>query len=169
MTDSPTPLSSIIAARTAVSKRGYARDPELAEAATAMVAAALADPGEDTTDAASLVLAVARKARQAAAAYTSVAAEATKLALIATPAKAWAEYAMRLAEAEGVTYAWAHLDVAVTYAVEHSVISRALIVDVALHLLAAGADDEWSGRVNDVQRARFDGIREACAAMQWLS
>jgi hypothetical protein len=29
--------------------------------------------------------------------------------------------------------------------------------------LLAGSDDTWSGRTNDVRRARFDGVREAAS------
>ena len=36
------------------------------------------------------------------------------------------------------------------------------------NLLTAGADDAWGGRGNDVKRARFDGVRSACADMEWL-
>lgn len=31
----------------------------------------------------------------------------------------------------------------------------------AMSMLALGADDDWSGRRNDVARARFDGMRRA--------
>lgn len=149
-----------------IKTRGYARDPELAEATTTLIADALDDTGLST--ATDIVLTVARRTRQATATCTRIATDATKLALTTTPANTWAEFTVRLAEAEGAAYAWTHLDVAVAHCAEHGEVNRALVVNVALHLLAAGAGDEWSGRVNDVQRARFDGIREACAAMQWL-
>ena len=145
---------------------GYARDPELAEATTELVAAAL--DNNSIAIATDIVLTVARKTQQAIAACAQITADATELALTTTPASAWAEFTVRLAEAEGAAYAWTHLDVAVTHSAEHGEVNCALVVNVALHLLAAGAGDGWSGQVNDVQRARFDGIREACAAMQWL-
>lgn len=36
-----------------------------------------------------------------------------------------------------------------------------------LEILARGADDTWSGRNNDVRRARFDGIREGVSSVMW--
>lgn len=37
--------------------------------------------------------------------------------------------------------------------------------EALIDLLTSGADDRWSGRKNDVKRARFDGIREAAGRL----
>ena len=34
-------------------------------------------------------------------------------------------------------------------------------------MLAQGADDAWSGRTNDVQRARHDGFRDFASSIDW--
>jgi hypothetical protein len=40
------------------------------------------------------------------------------------------------------------------------------IADQLEDFLLAGADDSWSGRTNDVARARFDGIRHQVRAIR---
>ena len=39
--------------------------------------------------------------------------------------------------------------------------SNDAVLRVLLDLLRNGADDTWSGRLNDIARSRFDGLRDA--------
>lgn len=83
-----------------------------------------------------------------------------------TTAKNWGEYALRLAQAEGALAAW---DRMLAVAIHQN--AKGEPVDIrgaAMDLLTQGADDTWSGRGNDLARARFDGIREACTEMKSL-
>ena len=45
-------------------------------------------------------------------------------------------------------------------------ITRAVLVEL-YRSLTAGADDAWSGRGNDVRRARQDGFREFASSIDW--
>ena len=98
-----------------------------------------------------------------------VQASAAELVAASAPASEWSSFTVRLAAAEGSVAAWSKL-VQVMARVEGngSEVSSALVTSVALSLMSAGADDSWSGRGNDVQRARFDGVRAACQQMSFL-
>ena len=82
-----------------------------------------------------------------------------------TSSEVWARFANELAKLEGAAYAYNELRHACGAATE---IEKSYLSEVALELLSKGADDGWSGRTNDVRRARFDGIRTACASVRWL-
>jgi hypothetical protein len=41
------------------------------------------------------------------------------------------------------------------------------VLQAVYQTLARGADDEWSGRTNDVQRARHDGFRDFASSIDW--
>ena len=113
-----------------------------------------------------LVATVAIKANQANIAYGVKAASAVVLAASGVQsAEDWAQFANELAELEGAAYAYNELRHACGAATE---IEKSYLSEVALELLSKGADDGWSGRTNDVRRARFDGIRTACASVRWL-
>ena len=110
-----------------------------------------------------LVATVAIKANQANIAYGVKAASAVVLAASdVQSAEAWARFANELAELEGTAYAYNALHRACV------AVDEVELSEVALALLAEGADDGWSGRTNDVRRARFDGIRTACASIRWM-
>lgn len=40
--------------------------------------------------------------------------------------------------------------------------------DLVMQKLTSGADDTWSGRSNDLSRARFDGVREAAREVSFF-
>ena len=113
-----------------------------------------------------LVATVATAASKALAAYDAKADSAVTLAAGgAQSAEDWAQFANELAELEGAVYAYNALHRACGTADE---VELSRLSEVALALLAVGADDGWSGRTNDVRRARFDGVRTACAYVRWL-
>lgn len=114
---------------------------------------------------------IARKAEQATASLEAVQAKAATMAAqeVAPQAEDWARYANQVAKAEGVHRAWARLQQTVSYfAREGMELTDLALLDTILELLGAGADDGWSGRTNDNQRAKFDGIREACNQAKYL-
>lgn len=110
---------------------------------------------------------ITRKTEQASLEVTNTRTFAATLAADpSTTAEQWGMFANRLAEAEGKAEAWARL----AYIVDNrgGSIDKAGVKEIAFSLLVNGADDSWSGRGNDVKRARFDGIRAASSDMQWL-
>lgn len=110
------------------------------------------------------------KAALATAALESVQGEALKLAQAGnTSADDWARYANRVAEAEGAAHAWIRIRMTVDYLLrEGHEVTAAALLDTITEVLSAGADDGWSGRVNDSRRARFDGIRRACTEAKYI-
>lgn len=68
-----------------------------------------------------------------------------------------------LARLEGEANAWAHM----LNAASHEADVTGLQVRM-MEMLAQGADDSWSGRGNDVQRSRFDGLRTVADKVRWL-
>ena len=118
-----------------------------------------------------VTLQVARKLAMAEQSLASTRAQAATMAAqeVAPQAEDWARYANRVAKAEGVHRAWARLQQTVSYfAREGMELTDLALLDTILELLGAGADDGWSGRTNDNQRAKFDGIREACNQAKYL-
>ena len=112
-----------------------------------------------------LVATVATVASKALAAYDIKADSAVTLAAGgAQSAEDWAQFANELAELEGAVYAYNALHRACGAAAE---VEWYQLAELVLRLFAEGADDGWSGRTNDVRRARFDGIRTACANVRW--
>lgn len=110
---------------------------------------------------------IARKAATAASYLDAVKSGAITLAANpSTSSKQWGEFAVKVAVAEGNASAWARL--AAIASKNGNELTQADANEVALSLLSNGADDSWSGRGNDVARARFDGVRSACTDMQWL-
>lgn len=71
-----------------------------------------------------------------------------------------------IAKAEGEERIWARLSQAATYHGEE--FTPEIANRETLEILAQGADDEWSGRGNDLQRSRFDGVRKAAAEVEYL-
>lgn len=109
---------------------------------------------------------IAAKTEAAAANVEAVRSEALKLAAEGTYAKAWGEFGIRLAEAEGEHFAWSRLNQMVSYDPEATM---EMLLGLVAQILSNGADDTWSGRGNDIARARFDGIRSVCGKVAWLS
>lgn len=70
-----------------------------------------------------------------------------------------------LAEAEGALDFWARLAL---LADRPNVNLEDNIFPLALDILSAGADDTWSGRGNDVARARYDGMTSAAQELRYL-
>lgn len=102
---------------------------------------------------------------KATAAYDKKAASAATLAALAPSAMGWAEFANKLAELEGEVYAYSRI---LNACGNNDEISQSFVYEVAMEMLSDGAEDGWSGRTNDVRRARFDGIRTACGALRWM-
>ena len=121
-------------------------------------------------DIAKVTLQVARKSEMATKALEATQAKAVELAQAGNmSADDWARYANEVAKAEGVAHVWIRLQLTVNYfAKEGMELTDAALLDPILELLGAGADDGWSGRVNDARRARFDGIREAANSAKYL-
>lgn len=113
---------------------------------------------------------IARKAQQATDTLSQTKGRAATLA--ADPnadSQAWAQFANVVAELEGTARAWSRLQLMAEYMTKKGLaISEEDVVGCAFELLSGGADDEWSGRGNDVKRARFDGIRKAANDMKWI-
>ena len=113
-----------------------------------------------------LVADIADIVLKATAAYDKKAATAAQLAVSSPHAMAWAEFANQLAELEGEVYAYSRISHACETAVE---VPQSFMYEVAMEILSDGAYDGWSGRTNDVRRARFDGIRTACSnLLRWM-
>lgn len=66
----------------------------------------------------------------------------------------WEGYAAMLAEVE-------HLSAAADANGAEGLQKQFVLMQHVAEVLARGADDEWSGRANEIRRARFDGVREA--------
>lgn len=114
---------------------------------------------------------IAKKAEQATASYGAVkdGLAASLLSNENADAKVWARAALQVAEAEGIAVAWVRLNqMAVWAEKQNETITRTHVLGIITDLLTQGADDTWSGRGNDVARARFDGIRTACSSMDLL-
>lgn len=112
---------------------------------------------------------IGAKTEQALANLDAVKNKAGTLAHEDTRAEDWARYANEVARAEGQARVWARLRQTVDYfASKKMELTDAVLLDTIVELLAAGADDGWSGRTNDVQRSRFDGVREACTNAKYL-
>lgn len=110
---------------------------------------------------------IARKAEQAMSYLTAVKSGAATLAADEnTTGETWGAFALKVAEAEGAASAWARLAQFVAHRGDEA--TEADIKGVAFDMMVNGADDTWSGRGNDIKRARFDGIRSASSDMQWL-
>lgn len=73
-----------------------------------------------------------------------------------------------IANAEGRESAYTRMKAAASYAEANGEDAKAMAQKEALGMLEQGADDEWSGRGNDVRRARFDGVREAVRDVRFL-
>lgn len=77
---------------------------------------------------------------------------------------------LALAHAEGELRVWARLE---HYAMQLSKQGQGEMTEetaksVVFDMLAAGPDDTWSGRGNEVARARFDGVRAAAQKVEWI-
>lgn len=84
-------------------------------------------------------------------------------------AENWGRFALQVAEAEGKAMAWSRLSHMATYkATKGEEVTQADVIGIAFDILSGGADDSWSGRGNDIKRARFDGMRDACSNMKWI-
>lgn len=112
----------------------------------------------------------ARKATEATRDRNMLLASAATIAADpAADAARWAEFANKLAEAEGKAQALGGLHHALTVrARKGEEITAELVKSLAFNQLAMGADDSWSGRGNDNQRARFDGVRAALRDAEFI-
>jgi hypothetical protein len=110
------------------------------------------------------------KAALAIAAMQAMQAKAAQLATAeGINSEDWAKYANDLASSEGEAHAWARVQTTANYfAREGLELTPAAILETVAELLSVGADDGWSGRINDVRRARFDGIRKATTSIRYL-
>lgn len=78
-------------------------------------------------------------------------------------------FVTRLAEQEGARDLWARLAQAAKYtSTQGQEYTAEMALATAFDLLSSGADDSWSGRGNDVARARFDGMRSAAQDARYL-
>lgn len=73
-----------------------------------------------------------------------------------------------LAQAEGAQRLWARLNQAVENPSRGEEFNETVALRLVAGMLAQGADDSWSGRGNDVNRAHFDGIRSAAQKVEWI-
>lgn len=110
---------------------------------------------------------IARKTEQATVFLAAVKSGAAALAADPNVTAAnWGDFSLKVAEAEGASAAWNLLQRMVDH--KNGEICQGGVNGVAMDLLVNGADDSWSGRSNDLKRARFDGVRAACSDMKWL-
>lgn len=117
------------------------------------------------------IASITRKAEQAKASLVAAKNGAVALATDeATNSQTWGQFAVVVAEAEGKAMAWVRLEQMVAYKTEKGLVgvTEDDVISIAFDILSGGADDSWSGRGNDVKRARFDGMRAACSDMKWL-
>lgn len=78
------------------------------------------------------------------------------------------EAANTLAQAEGALSFWARMEnVASNFEARGEELTQIVATNMAMDILTRGADDTWSGRGNDINRARFDGIRQAAAKLEY--
>jgi hypothetical protein len=74
-----------------------------------------------------------------------------------------------LAEAEGTFDFWSRLsDRVENFASNGKEFTKTDAMKYAMDVLARGADDTWSGRGNDVNRSRFDGVRNAAQNLEYI-
>lgn len=113
---------------------------------------------------------IAQKAKQAANYLEST--KTLAAALVNNPATTgedWGKFALKIAEAEGAAVAWARLVNVVNHNESHAIpVTEADVLSLAFDLLSNGANDSWSGRGNDIKRARFDGMISAANDMKWV-
>lgn len=83
---------------------------------------------------------------------------------------ALAQMVNTLAEAEGELAVWVRLENVAERLTNQGQgeIEKETALSVIYPLLTGGADDTWSGRGNEVKRARFDGIRAAATKVEWI-
>lgn len=119
---------------------------------------------------ASITAKIDTQADAALAAYESAKGAAADLAASGTAtAEDWARFANSLAETEGKATAWAQIQATVRYFEREGLeLTDAAVLETIVEILSRGADDVWSGRANDVRRARFDGVRNACTTAKYL-
>lgn len=107
--------------------------------------------------------------RKLARSQAGVAAARIAVAAIAVSETATAKHigvqVNALAGAEGYLQVWAR----VSHLLQNKAdATEGDIATCVLDLLSTGADDSWSGRGNDVARARFDGMRSAAQDTRYL-
>lgn len=113
---------------------------------------------------------IAAKTESAKKFYDAMVAKAADIAAHQFTAKAWADYAADLAEAEGILAAWTRLSGMVTWQQDHDEpVTGYDVLYIVGELLGEGADDTWSGRGNDTRRAHHDGVVRACRDMRRLA
>lgn len=109
-----------------------------------------------------LTATINRKSERAQATLAAVKSGAATLAADPTAtAKTWGQFANSLAESEGQANLWERVAQMAAYKGEN--VTEADIKAIVLDALSPGADDSWSGRDNDVARARFDGMLRAAS------
>lgn len=113
---------------------------------------------------------IIRKTEQAMGELAAIRSGAATMAADAgTSAEDWARFANKVAEAEGAASVWARINNMVAHSVNQGVeVTEAMLAEVVADMLINGADDSWSGRTNDVKRARFDGVRSAASNVRYL-
>lgn len=118
-----------------------------------------------------LIAKIARKTEEARQSHLFVQGLLASLASDPEKVTAYAvnDYAIVLAGAEGAYSVWARIEAAANYHLRNDrVLTEAILADISAELLLTGADDSWSGRGNDVRRARFDGVRDAVRNVRYL-
>lgn len=76
----------------------------------------------------------------------------------------------RLAVAEGHLDVWARLHIIATHVLDDGTVNLTidLLQERVLDLVSQGANDTYSGRSNDLKRARYDGVLGAVQDLRWL-
>lgn len=88
------------------------------------------------------------------------------VANVANNAKDLTRYLLAISEAEGKCAMWTRLGALADR--KGDALTKELLLEITLDALTPGADDTWSGRGNDVARARFDGMRSVASDVNFL-
>lgn len=124
----------------------------------------------NTSEAAFLSAGIVRKSEQALAAVAAARTSLAKAASTDATVQSLNSDLLSLAEAEGAAHVWTRLaKIAAWHDREGLEFGAVRITDECAAMMESGADDHWSGRGNDLRRARFDGIRAACQQARWLT
>ena len=122
----------------------------------------------EPTTAADTTYRLTRRAQHATAAVLAAREAILTAVTEALPFEQINRAVLSLAYAEGAEAYWALMLHNAEYVTDHDGNDENVTASLqrsTLKLLATGANDTWSGRGNDAQRARFDGLRDAAASL----
>jgi hypothetical protein len=112
---------------------------------------------------------VAQRVEQTYKTISALNQRAATMASVESSATSWSEFANDLAEAEGRATVWVRLQRIVDYLNRNDMpLTKEALTEACYDMLTTGPDDGWSGRGNDMKRARFDGIRDEAKKVAWL-